>query len=89
VPEGVRVGHVLLVRKLDRGAHPVDVGAGGEALALAGEEDCPCAARIDERLRELCDQRRVECVPPVGPGQRDSEDRPVPLHPECAHGAAA
>ena len=62
----VRVGDVLVVRELDRRAHPVDVGAGGEARPVAGEHDRAGAADVDERLRELGDERRVERVAPVG-----------------------
>ena len=62
----VRVGDVLVVREVDGGAHPVDVGAGGEARPVTAEDDGARAADRDERLRELGDQRGVERVPPVG-----------------------
>src|SRR5918996_4269495 len=39
LPEAARVLDVLLVAELDRGAHPLDVCPGAEALALAGEHD--------------------------------------------------
>ena len=75
----VRVGDVLLVREVDGGAHPVDVGAGGEARPVPAEDDGARAADPDERLRELGDQRCVERVPPVGTCERDAEDVAVPF----------
>ena len=78
----VRVGDVLVVRELGRGAHPLDVGAGGEARPVPGEDDRARAADVDERLRELGDDRRVERVAAVGPRERDAEDVAVALGAE-------
>ena len=83
----VRVGDVLLVREIDRGAHPVDVGPGREARSVAAEDDGPRAPDSDERLGKLGDQRRVERVPPVGPRECDAEDVAVALGAEVrGHG---
>ncbi len=84
-PQRVRIGDVLLVRETGGRAHPVDVRAGAEARPLAGENDRPRAADVDECLRELGDQLRVECVAPVRPRERDAQDRAVPLDGQCCH----
>ena len=83
--EAQRVLDVLLVGEVDRRALPVDVGAGAEALALAGEHDGARVADVGERLGQIPDQLRVERVAPLGPGERDSQDRPVAFDSERAH----
>ena len=70
-PKRVRVGDVRVEVELDRGAHPLDVGAGAEARPVAGEQHGARIADVDERLRELRDQRRVEGVAGLRPRERD------------------
>ncbi len=84
-PERVRVGDVLVVGELDRASHPLDVGAGAEARAVACEHDGARLADVDERLGELVDQRRVERVARLGPGEGDPEDVVVPLDAQRVH----
>ena len=48
--EAQRVLDVLLVGEVDRRALPVDVGAGAEALAFAGEDDDARVPDVGERL---------------------------------------
>ena len=65
LPQPARVGDVLLVAELDRAAHPVDVGAGGEALALAGQQHrAHVVADRPERLGQLARsaRRRRRCA---------------------------
>ncbi len=87
-PERVRVCHVLVVRQLGRAAHPADVGPCAEALPLACEHDSTRLSDIDERLRELPDERRVERVARLGPRERDVEHVAVPFDPKRAHDTA-
>jgi hypothetical protein len=89
LPEPPRVLHVLLVRELGRRAHPLDVCAGAEALALAREHDDARVAHVRERILELGDQRGVERVATVGPREDDAEDGPFPFDAECRHGSEA
>ena len=83
----VGVGDVLVVGEVDRLPHPLDVGAGAEARALAGEDDRPRLADVDECLRQLGDRGRVERVARLGPGEGDPEDVVVPLDPQRVHAA--
>ena len=76
---------VLLVGEVDRRALPLDVGAGAEALALAGEHDGAGVADVCERLGQIPDQLSVERVAPLGPGEGDSQDRPVTFDSQRAH----
>ena len=84
-PHRVRVRDVLVEGELGRRAHPVDVGAGAEARALAGEHDRTRAADVHERLCQLADQRGVERVAPVGTRQRDAQDVAVALDRQIRH----
>src|SRR2546423_6279761 len=77
--QSVRVRDVLLVREVDGGAHPVDVGARGEARSVSGEDYGAGATDTDERLGELGDERRVERVAAVRARGRDAEDVARPL----------
>ena len=52
---------------------------GGPAEVLVRPAD------VDERLRQLPDQRRVERVAPVRPRQRDPQDGAVTLDLEIRH----
>ena len=80
---------VLVVAQVDRGALPLDVGAGAEARPLAGEHDRARVADVGEGVGELGDQRRVEGVPPLRARQRDAEDGVVTLDAEGLHGGGA
>ena len=84
-PQRVRVGDVLLVRQVDRRAHPVDIGSRREALALACEQHCASAADVDERLCELADQRCIERVVAVWARQGDPQEIAVTLDQEVRH----
>ena len=79
-----RVGDVLLVRQLDRRAHPLDVGAGRERRAVAREHDRARIADVGERLGQLGDQRGVERVAPLRPRHRDPQHGAVALDPQRA-----
>jgi dihydrodipicolinate synthase/N-acetylneuraminate lyase len=83
-PEGVL--DVLLVGKVDRGALPLDVGAGAEVLALTGEDYGTRVPDIRECVGELPDESRVERVTPLRTRQGDLQDGAVPLDRERAHG---
>jgi dihydrodipicolinate synthase/N-acetylneuraminate lyase len=83
--EAHRVLDVLLVREVDRRALPVDVGAGAEALALAGENDGTRVSYVREGIRQLGDESGVEGIAPLRAGQRHPQDGPVPLDAERAH----
>ena len=72
-PQPPRVGDVLLVAELDRGPHPVDVGAGAEARPVAREHDRARVADVGERLGQLGDQLGVERVAPVRPRHRHAQ----------------
>ena len=65
-PKPARVLDVLVVAQVRGRAHPLDVRAGAEALALAREHDRARVADVGERLAQLGDQRRVEGVPLPG-----------------------
>ena len=69
--------------------HPVHVGTGAEARTFAREDDRAGTPGVDERLRELADQLRVERVPPVGPRERDAKHGPVALDAKIRHDARA
>ena len=77
---------VLFVAQIDRGALPLDVGAGAEALALTREDDGTRIPDVRKRVGELRDQSRVERVAPLGTRQGYVQDGPVPLDHERAHG---
>ena len=83
----VRVGDVGVVVERDRGAHPVDVGAGAEARTIAGKEDRSRLADVDERFRQLGDQLCVERVARLRPRQRDAQEVVVAFDLERAHRA--
>ena len=83
--EAHRVLDVLVVGEVDRGALPLDVCPGAEALALAGEDDRTRVSDVREGLGQLGDERRVERVPALGPRERDAEHRAVLLDAEGAH----
>ncbi len=85
----IRVGDVRIERQSHRPAHPLDVGARTEARAFAGEDDCPGATNVDERLGELGDEPRVERVAPVRPRKRDAQDGAVALDTQVRHDARA
>ena len=90
LPQPPRVGDVLLVAELDRAAHPVDVGAGREALALAGEQHrAHVVADRRESLGQLRDQLGVEGVAPLGARHRDAEEIAVLFDPERLHRCAS
>src|SRR5438270_196567 len=74
VAERVRLADVRLVVELDRRAHPLDVGAGREALPFAGQDDGAGPADVDERLGQLRDQLRVERVARLRSRERDAQD---------------
>jgi Bacteriocin-protection, YdeI or OmpD-Associated/Domain of unknown function (DUF1905) len=84
-PERVGVGDVRLDVEVGRGSHPLDVGAGAEARPVAAQHDGAGAADVDERLRELGDQRGVERVAALGARERDAEHVSVPIDAERAH----
>ena len=62
--------------------HFLDVGAGGEGLVAAGEDDgadLPVALQIVEGRAEIGDQRRVQGVERLRPVEGDDADRTLPL----------
>ena len=67
---------VLVEGEVDRGPLPLDVGAGAEALAFAGEQDDARISDVRERLVQLGDQLRVERIAPLRLGERHPQDRP-------------
>ena len=83
--EPERVLDVLLIGQVDRGALPLDVRAGAEALSLAGEHDRPGIADVRESLRQLADEVSVEGVSAFGLVDGDAEDMSVPLDAQRAH----
>ena len=80
------VGDVRLEIEVDRGAHPLDVGPRAEARPVAGQHDRARRAHVDERLRQLRDESRVEGVPRPRPRQRHAQDVAVPRDAERTHG---
>ena len=73
--EAQRVLDVLVVvESIDERCHSTSAPA--QKLAVAGEHDRAGVADVRERLGELGDERRVECVPPLGACERDAEDSP-------------
>ncbi len=83
--EAHRVGDVLLVGQVDRRALPLDVRAGAERRPVAFEQHGSRIADVREGLRELGDERRVECIAPLGLRERHAEEVPVPLDPQRRH----
>ncbi len=84
-----RVLDVRLVVEVDRRPLPFHVGAGAERRPLAREDDRARVADVRERVRELCDERGVERVAPLGARKRHVENLSVPLHSQRAHEPAA
>ena len=84
-PERVGVGDVLVVGKVDRSPHPLDVGAGAEARPFAGEHDGTHLADVDECFCELFDQGRIEGVSRFGAAEGDPEDVVIPLDAQRVH----
>ena len=80
-----RVGDVLLVGQVDRRALPLDVSAGAERRPVAFEQYTARVADVREGVREFGDERRVECVAPLGLRERHAEEVPVPLDPQRRH----
>ena len=68
-----RVGDVLVVREVDRRAHPLDVRSGGERGAVARQNHGARVTDVRERCGQVGDQRGVESVAPFGPRHRDAE----------------
>ena len=66
--QGVRIGEILVVGERGGPAHPLDVGAGAEARAVAGQHDRARLAHVDERLGEAprSASRRTRCASPAG-----------------------
>src|SRR5207237_2060890 len=58
---------VLVVREVDRGALPLDVGSGAEAGAVPCEDDDARVAGVCDGVGQLGDEGRVECVWALGP----------------------
>ena len=73
--ERARVGHVLGEREIGHAAHPVEVRAGAERVALAAQHD-GARGRVDaaEDRAQLRDELRVERVAHVGARERDPGD---------------
>jgi hypothetical protein len=86
-PEPQGVLHVLLVREVGRRAHPLDVGAGREGRAVAGQHDRADVAHVTERVRQLADQVGVERVVPLGPRECHAQQMTVRLDPQRRHAA--
>jgi len=59
------------------------------ATTGAGEEDGARVAGAVERLGQLGDELRVEGVPTLGAGERDADNRPIPLDSKGTHTRAA
>jgi hypothetical protein len=76
-----RVLGVLLEGEVDRGALPLDVGAGAEARALSREHDHTGVADVGESLGQLPDQLGVEGVSALRARHRDAEKLAVVLDP--------
>ena len=83
--ERVRVGDIGLQVEVDRGPHPLHVGAGTEARAVSREHDGAGLADVDERLCELRDQGGVEGVSRLRPGERDPQQVAVAFDPQRTH----
>ena len=78
--EALGVGAVVGLARRGHAAHPVQVSAGGERLALAGQHDDAHAAVRAELLEggvQLGDQRLVEGVVHLRPRHRDGGDGAV------------
>ena len=73
---------VLVVGEVDGGALPLDVRAGAERLAVAGEHDDARIANVVEGLGELADELGVERIAPLGAGE--SPAAPAPAAPREA-----
>ena len=80
-----RVLDVLLVREVDRGALPLDVGARAEARPLSGEDDRARVVDVRERFGELGDERGVERVAALWPRERHPQDAAVPFDAQGPH----
>ena len=84
-PQRVRVGDVLRrVRSAAARIHSTSAPA-QKLGSVAREDDRARGPDVDERLGELGDQRRVERVPALRPGEREAEDVAVALDPERTH----
>ena len=73
--ERLGVGEVLIVAVLRHALHPVEVGAGAERRAVAGEDDDAHLVILphgDERVVQLLDESIVERVAQLGPVERDA-----------------
>src|SRR5919204_2602799 len=83
-----RVLDVLLEAEVDRGALPLDVRAGAEALAFSREHDRARIAHVREGVPQLADHLRVEGIAPLRPRDRDMENIALALdtHPRHAAG---
>jgi len=84
-PHRVRIGDVRLEVEVGRRAHPLDVGPGAEARAVAGEHDRSRRTHVDERGAELLDQSGIECVSTLRSREGEAHRSAVPLDPERAH----
>jgi len=82
-----RVIDVLVEGEVDRRSLPLDVGAGAEALPLAGEQDGTRISDILERFVQPGDQLGVEGIAPLRLCERHPQDRPVALHSQPRHRA--
>ena len=84
-PQRVRVGDIRIHVEVDRASHPLDVRARAEARPLAREHDGAHGAHVDERLRELRDQGRVERVASLRTREDDVEDVAVAVDAKRSH----
>jgi hypothetical protein len=81
------VGDVLVLAQLTAAPHPVEVGAGAEHAASAGQDDHPRLVHRQrlEELGQLDDQLRAERVSHLRPVDGQRHHRPASFKPDRAH----
>ena len=86
------VGQVLLAREAGHRLHPLEVGAGAEGGAAAGEHDDAdvlASGGGAHRLAQLAHHRPVEGVAHLGPREHDVRDRAVETERDARFAHAA
>src|SRR6267378_2623510 len=88
VGKRARIGEVLLVAAARHALHPVEVGAGAEHRAIAGQHDDAgrfVSLELGKTILQGCNERLVKCIADLGPVERDPCDALFLLDQQIAH----
>src|SRR5467141_147691 len=82
------IGEVFLVAVARHALHPVEIGAGAERRAVAGQHDDAgrfVSLELGKTILQGCNERVVKCIADLGPVERDPCDALLFLNQQIAH----